>query len=120
MDCATEMTGTSNKFFIISPIQKRVKVGIVGKYTELIESYKSLDEALNHGAISNQLEFEPTYIDAADLETDKKDSILSEVDGILVRGGFGERGTEGKIRAIEYARENNLPFFESVLECSLR
>tara|TARA_B100000925_G_scaffold142604_2_gene106812 strand:+ start:8473 stop:10071 length:1599 start_codon:yes stop_codon:yes gene_type:complete len=91
--------------------KKRVRIGIVGKYTELIESYKSLDEALNHGAISNQLEFEPIYIDAEDLETEKRESILSEVDGILVPGGFGERGTEGKIKAIEYARENNLPFF---------
>ncbi len=90
---------------------RRVKVGIVGKYTELIESYKSLDEALNHGAISNQLEFEPIYIDAEDLLTDKKESILNQVDGILVPGGFGERGTEGKIQAIEYARENGVPFF---------
>jgi CTP synthase len=91
--------------------KKRVKIGIVGKYTELIESYKSLDEALNHGAISNQLEFEPIYIDAEDLDSNKKESILSEVDGVLVPGGFGERGTEGKIKAIEYARENKLPFF---------
>lgn len=91
---------------------KTVKIGIVGKYTELIESYKSLDEALNHGAISNQVRLEPVYIDGEELLDDKKmNEILSEVDGILVPGGFGERGTEGKIKAIEYARINNIPFF---------
>lgn len=89
-----------------------VKIGIVGKYTELIESYKSLDEALHHGAIANQVEFVPVYIDAEELEREKRtEALLKDVDGILVPGGFGERGTEGKINAIKYARENNLPFF---------
>ena len=91
---------------------KKVKIGIVGKYTELIESYKSLDEALTHGAIANQVEFDPVFIDAEDLETEENvEKTLSEVDGILVPGGFGERGTEGKIRSIRYAREMNIPFF---------
>ncbi|HAZ14370.1 MAG: CTP synthase [Bdellovibrionales bacterium GWA2_49_15] len=90
-----------------------VKIGIVGKYTELIESYKSLDEALRHGAIANQVKLEPVYIDAEDLEKNdgRETEILSNVHGILVPGGFGERGTEGKIRAIRYARENKVPFF---------
>ena len=89
-----------------------MKIGVVGKYTELIESYKSLDEALHHGAIANQVEFVPVYIDAEELESEKRtESLLKDVDGILVPGGFGERGTEGKINAIKYARENNLPFF---------
>ena len=91
---------------------KQVRIGIVGKYTELIESYKSLDEALNHGAISNQVEFVPVYIDAEELESEKRaETLLKDVDGVLVPGGFGERGTEGKINAIKYARENHLPFF---------
>ena len=91
---------------------RQVKIGIVGKYTELIESYKSLDEALHHGAIANQVEFVPVYIDAEELGSEKRtESLLKDVDGILVPGGFGERGTEGKINAIKYARENNLPFF---------
>jgi CTP synthase len=91
---------------------KKVKIGIVGKYTELIESYKSLDEALMHGALSNQFELEKTYIDAEEIEAAKdKSDILGGVDGILVPGGFGQRGTEGKIQAIQYARENNIPFF---------
>ncbi|OUR96538.1 CTP synthase [Halobacteriovorax marinus] len=92
-----------------NPLRK-VKIGIVGKYTELIESYKSLDEALNHAANSCQLELEPIYIDAEELEKGN-DQILKEIQGILVPGGFGQRGTEGKISAIKFARENNLPFF---------
>jgi CTP synthase len=91
---------------------KTVKIGIVGKYTELVESYKSLDEALRHGAIANQVKLEPTYIDAEELMDDKKrEELLSKVHGILVPGGFGKRGTEGKIRAVEYARVNKIPYF---------
>jgi CTP synthase len=91
---------------------RSVRIGIVGKYTELLESYKSLDEALKHGAISNQLKLEPVYIDADDLMDEKKrEEVLSKVNGILVPGGFGERGTEGKIKAVQYAREKNIPYF---------
>ena len=91
---------------------RTVKIGIVGKYTDLIESYKSLDEALRHGAIGNQLRLEPVYIDAEDLEkSSDPEKMLSAVEGILIPGGFGERGTEGKIRAIRYAREKKVPFF---------
>ncbi len=94
-----------------NPTQK-IKIGIVGKYTELIESYKSLDEALRHGAIANQVELERVYIDSDDLEDrGKVATLLESVDGILVPGGFGVRGTEGKINAIEFARKNNVPFF---------
>lgn len=88
----------------------QVKIGVVGKYTDLIESYKSLDEALRHGAIDNQVELKMVYIDSEELESGKMDK-LKEVDGVLVPGGFGERGTEGKIKAIEYARMNKVPFF---------
>ncbi len=92
--------------------KRKVRIGIVGKYTELIESYKSLDEALRHGAIHHQVELEPVYIDAEELEqSGKLEDLLSGVEGILVPGGFGERGTEGKIQAIKFARENNIPFF---------
>jgi CTP synthase len=89
---------------------KTVNIGVVGKYMELVESYKSLDEALSHAAINNQVKLELTYIDAEDIEK-KGHEVLSKVDGILIPGGFGERGTEGKILAIQYARENKLPFF---------
>lgn len=88
-----------------------VNIGVVGKYTELIESYKSLDEALKHGAFANQVKLNLTYIDAEDIEKGIKLDLLEQVDGILVPGGFGSRGTEGKITAIEYARKNKKPFF---------
>lgn len=87
-----------------------VKIGVVGKYTDLIESYKSLDEALRHGAIANQVKLEMVYIDAEELEAGDL-SKLESVQGVLVPGGFGERGTEGKMTAIEYARNNKVPFF---------
>ena len=91
---------------------RTVTIGIVGKYTDLKESYKSLDEALKHGAISNQLALELKYIDAEELETSPQSlESLREVQGILVPGGFGQRGTEGKILAIKFARENKIPFF---------
>lgn len=87
-----------------------VKIGVVGKYTDLIESYKSLDEALRHGAVANQVQLEMVYIDAEEVEKGQLKDV-SRVDAILVPGGFGQRGTEGKIKAIQYARENNIPFF---------
>lgn len=91
---------------------REVKIGVVGKYTELTESYKSLDEALQHGAIENQLKLTTVFIDAEELiEDDRREELLSDVHGILVPGGFGERGTEGKIKAIQFARENKVPFF---------
>lgn len=91
---------------------KTVKIGIVGKYTELVESYKSLDEALRHGAIANQVKLEPIYIDAEELtDNEKRKQLLGQVHGILVPGGFGKRGTEGKIAAVEYARLNKVPYF---------
>jgi CTP synthase len=91
---------------------RTVSIGIVGKYTDLVESYKSLDEALNHGAISLQLKFKPVYIDSEQLEKNSNlEELFKNVQGILVPGGFGSRGTEGKIKAIEYARKNNIPFF---------
>lgn len=94
-----------------NPVEK-ITIGIVGKYTDLTESYKSLGEALAHGAIANQVELDSVYIDAEDLENEKNvEKFLSGVHGILVPGGFGERGTEGKIRAIRYAREKKVPFF---------
>ncbi len=91
--------------------KKEVRIGIVGKYTDLIESYKSLDEALRHGALDLELKFVPVYIDSEKLEYEKDlKHIFSDVSGILVPGGFGSRGTEGKIRAIEYARTHKIPF----------
>lgn len=89
--------------------ESTVKIGIVGKYTELLESYKSLNEAIVHGGIANNIRVETQWIDAEDIE--KSTDVLQNVSAILVPGGFGERGTEGKIKAIEYARKNKVPFF---------
>jgi len=91
--------------------QGEVTIGIVGKYVHLTDSYKSLNEALRHGGIANNINVKLKFIDAEELERDDKLSPLQDVDGILVPGGFGERGTEGKIRAIRFAREKKIPFY---------
>lgn len=91
--------------------EREVTIGIVGKYVDLRESYKSLHEALVHGGIANSSRVNVTYIDS-ELLTDKNVAeSLRNVDGVLVPGGFGQRGAEGKIVAIRYARENLIPFF---------
>ena len=89
---------------------KQVRIGIVGKYTELNDAYKSIHEALNHAGIHSQTRVEICYFDA-DRVIDEGVEILANLDGILVPGGFGHRGVEGKIKTIQYARENQIPFF---------
>ena len=91
--------------------QHQVRIGIVGKYVELPDAYKSLNEALLHGGIANDSAVELVYIDAEDIESGNWPREVFEVDGLLVPIGFGPRGTEGKIRAIRYAREHRVPFF---------
>ncbi|NBI13915.1 CTP synthase (glutamine hydrolyzing) [[Haemophilus] felis] len=86
-----------------------VTIGMVGKYTELPDAYKSVNEALKHAGLKNRLHVNIKYIDSQDVET-KGTEILKGVDGILVPGGFGNRGVEGKIRTAQYARENNIPY----------
>lgn len=86
-----------------------IVIGMVGKYVELPDAYKSVNEALKHGGLKNRLSVQIKYIDSQDLETRGTD-VLGTVDGILVPGGFGERGIEGKILAAQYARENNVPY----------
>ncbi len=90
-----------------------VVIGVVGKYTELHESYKSLHESLDHAAIGHQVKLKVQFINAKELENSKTplDEYFQGVQGILVPGGFGESGIEGKIRAIEYARTKKIPFF---------
>ena len=86
-------------------------IAIVGKYVELKESYKSLAEALIHGGIGNDCRVNLKYVDSESLERHGVGDTFDDVDGVLVPGGFGERGSEGKTAAIRYARENNVPFF---------
>ncbi len=93
-----------------------VTIGIVGKYTDWRDSYKSLSEALVHGGVANDVKVSMQYIDSEALEKGGADAaknleILKGVDGVLVPGGFGERGVEGKIKAIEYARTQGVPYF---------
>ena len=89
----------------------QVTIGIIGKYVDLTESYKSLHEALVHGGVANDTKVNLRYVSAEDLEQQKADDLLSGLDGILVPGGFGYRGVEGKINAITYARTKKVPFF---------
>ena len=92
------------------PRKGLVRVGVVGKYVELAESYKSLNEALVHGGIAGDVKVQHEFIDSQKLEEGDL-SALANVDAILVPGGFGVRGTEGKILAVTYAREHKVPFF---------
>ena len=95
---------------IIEP-KNEVNIAIVGKYTGLKDSYKSLYEALTHGGIANDARVNLQWVDSEDLEANGPERYLSETDGILVPGGFGYRGIEGKIEAIKYAREKKIPYF---------
>lgn len=88
-----------------------VRIAVVGKYVKLLEAYKSLNEALNHGGIANRYKVKIKWIDSETLTRENASELLSDVSGILVPGGFGSRGTEGKIEAVRYARENKVPFF---------
>lgn len=93
--------------------EKKTKIALVGKYVDLKESYKSLHEALVHAGVHIKTEVEIEYVDSSKFEKSGVDAseLLKGVSGVLVPGGFGDRGVEGKIKAIQYARENNLPFF---------
>jgi CTP synthase len=88
-----------------------VTIAIVGKYVDLTESYKSLNEALHHGGIPNDSQVHLMFIDSETLDAASCETVLSSADGILVPGGFGPRGVEGKICAVRYARENRIPYF---------
>jgi CTP synthase len=94
---------------IKKPVQQ-VRIAVVGKYIELKDSYKSLAEALTHGGIAHEARVEVQWVDAEQLLQDGAAAHLGGVDGILVPGGFGDRGIEGKIEAIRYAREQGVPF----------
>jgi CTP synthase len=96
---------------VLNGPKSSVKIAVVGKYMGLKESYKSLFEALVHGGIANETKVELDCIEAEKIEEAGAPELLSQADGILVPGGFGDRGSEGKIETIRYARENHIPFF---------
>ena len=89
--------------------KREVTIAMVGKYMELLDAYKSLIEAISHAGIKSHTKVNTRYIDSEDIETQGV-ALLEGVDAILVPGGFGERGTEGKIKAVQYARENKIPY----------
>jgi CTP synthase len=90
---------------------EEVTIAIVGKYVQLGDSYKSLNEALGHGGIANNVKVKLAFVDSEELETSGFPEALVHADGILVPGGFGKRGIEGKLQAIRFARETKVPFF---------
>jgi CTP synthase len=98
---------------IVSVLRKphdTVRIAMVGKYVDLSDSYKSLNEALAHGGIANEVRVEVTHVDSERIEKDGIPDVVRQADGILVPMGFGPRGTEGKIEAVRYARENKVAF----------
>ena len=92
-------------------INKKVKIGMVGKYVELRDAYLSVAEALTHGGIGNEVKVDIEWIDSEEIDAGNVEAKLGHLDGVLVPGGFGQRGVEGKITAIEYVRTHNIPFF---------
>jgi CTP synthase len=96
---------------VLKSPQDSLRIAVVGKYMSLKESYKSLFEALVHGGIANGARVELDCIEAEQLEQEPAEAALKNIDGILIPGGFGDRGSEGKIAAIRYAREKRIPFF---------
>jgi CTP synthase len=106
-----DMSGWRKMVHTLKNPARTVSIGIVGKYVDLRESYKSLNEAIVHGGIANGTKVELAWVDSETLTSSNVEQALSGVDAILVPGGFGQRGSEGKIVAIRYARENRVPFF---------
>ncbi len=95
----------------IEKSSSEVNIAIIGKYTELKDAYKSIDEALIHASIANKVKVNVHWVRADDLTDENINEFLGNMDGILVPGGFGDRGVEGKIKAVRFARENNIPYF---------
>jgi len=91
--------------------RKKVSIAIVGKYVDLKDAYKSLDEALIHGSLSNDVDLNTEWVDSTKINKKNSINILKKYSAILIPGGFGSRGTEGKIEAIAYARKYKVPFF---------
>ena len=88
-----------------------MNIAIIGKYVELKDAYKSLDEALTHGGIANNIKVRLVRIDSEKLKSSDIKNKLKNISGVLIPGGFGKRGTSGKIESIRYARVNKIPFF---------
>src|SRR5699024_638232 len=101
-------------------LTKRVDIGLVGKYVELPDAYLSVVESLKHAGYEYDTDIKIHWINSETLDKDSIREEISHVDGIIVPGGFGDRGIDGKIEAIRYAREENVPFFGICLGMQLR
>jgi CTP synthase len=108
---APELTGWERVVHRLKSPQAEVEIGLVGKYVDLVESYKSLNEALIHGGIGNDCRVNLHHIDSEEIEKRGAAQLLADMDGILVAPGFGSRGIQGKVEAVRYAREQAVPFF---------
>jgi CTP synthase len=108
---APELTGWERVVHRLKSPQAEVDIGLVGKYVDLVESYKSLNEALIHGGVGNECRVNLHHIDSEEIEKRGADALLADMDGILVAPGFGSRGIQGKVDAVRYARERQVPFF---------
>lgn len=106
-----DLKGWQKLVRVLSEPAHTVNIGVVGKYVDLKEAYKSLHEALVHGGIANNSRVEISYVDSEKVTEKTVHQLLGKLDGIMVPGGFGTRGVEGKITAIKYAREKRMPFF---------
>ncbi len=106
-----DLSGWKNFVRKVQNPTQYVRIGICGKYTELRDSYKSIIEAFVHAGVDNDAKVELKWLDSERLTRDNAGEFFADVSGLLVPGGFGERGSEGKIAAVGYAREHNLPFF---------
>ncbi|MBU2876530.1 MULTISPECIES: CTP synthase [Aliiglaciecola] len=110
LDCPeADLTEWEQVLYAESNPTGEVNIGMIGKYVELPDAYKSVNEALKHAGLKNRLSVNIRYIDSQDIES-KGEAVLQDLDAILVPGGFGERGIEGKIAAAKYARENKIPY----------
>lgn len=107
---APDLTKWKSFLEVLKNPSKTIEIGLIGKYVELQDSYKSIVEALIHGGVQNSCKVKIDWIHSEGITPENAQEKLGELDGILVAPGFGERGIEGKIEAVRYARENNIPF----------
>ena len=110
-DRRANLESWSRMVHVLMNPKREVKIAVVGKYVDLKESYKSLNEAIIHGGIANHAHVKVQYVNSELMDPKEVARVLAGSDGILVPGGFGERGVDGKLMAIQYAREHRIPFF---------
>lgn len=106
-----DMRGWLDMIYSIEKARKKVKIALVGKYVKMFDTYLSVAEALRHGGIENKVKVEINWVESEDITPKTVDDLLKDADGIIVPGGFGDRGIEGMIVAAQYAREKNIPYF---------